>query len=40
LGLAPATRGLFNLIDRTSWNRYRNPIPVISGSNEWARPAR
>ena len=33
----PRTRGLFNLIDRTSWNRYRNPIPVISGPTEWAR---
>ena len=33
----PRTRGLFNLIDRTSWNRYRNPIPVISGATEWPR---
>src|SRR5262245_31497414 len=33
----PRTRGLFNLIDRTSWTRYRNPIPVISGPTEWSR---
>jgi glycogen phosphorylase len=33
----PRTRGLFNLIDRTAWARYRNPIPVISGPTEWSR---
>jgi starch phosphorylase len=33
----PRTRGLFSLIDRTSWTRYRNPIPVISGPVEWSR---
>jgi starch phosphorylase len=33
----PRTRGLFSLIDRTAWARYRNPIPVISGPTEWAR---
>ena len=33
----PRTRALFNLIDRTAWNRYRNPIPVISGPTEWPR---
>src|SRR4029077_14844497 len=33
----PRTRGLFNLIDRTAWTRYRNPIPVISGATEWPR---
>jgi starch phosphorylase len=33
----PRTRGLFNLIDRTAWTRYRNPIPVISGATEWSR---
>ena len=33
----PRTRGLFNLIDRTAWTRYRNPIPVISGPTEWSR---
>ena len=33
----PRTRGLFNLVDRTAWTRYRNPIPVISGPTEWSR---
>ncbi len=33
----PRTRGLWSLIDRTAWTRYRNPIPVISGSTEWSR---
>src|SRR3954469_20498526 len=33
----PRTRGLFSLIDRTAWIRYRNPIPVISGPTEWSR---
>jgi starch phosphorylase len=33
----PRTRGLFNMIDRTAWARYRNPIPVISGPTEWSR---
>ncbi len=33
----PRTRGLFNLIDRTAWTRYRNPIPVISGPTDWSR---
>ena len=33
----PRTRNLWSLIDRTSWNRYRNPIPVISGPTEWSR---
>ena len=33
----PRTRGLFNLIDRTAWARYRNPIPVISGPTDWSR---
>jgi starch phosphorylase len=33
----PRTRGLFSLIDRTAWVRYRNPIPVISGATDWAR---
>ena len=33
----PRTRGLFNLVDRTAWTRYRNPIPVISGPTEWGR---
>jgi starch phosphorylase len=33
----PRTRGLFNLVDRTAWARYRNPIPVISGPTEWSR---
>jgi starch phosphorylase len=33
----PRTRGLFSLVDRTAWNRYRNPIPVISGPTEWSR---
>ncbi len=33
----PRTRGLWSLIDRTAWTRYRNPILVISGSTEWPR---
>ncbi len=33
----PRTRGLWSLIDRTAWTRYRNPIPVISGSVDWSR---
>jgi len=33
----PRTRGLWSLIDRHAWNRYRNPIPVISGPTEWSR---
>jgi starch phosphorylase len=33
----PRTRGLFSLIDRTAWTRYRNPIPVISGPADWSR---
>ena len=33
----PRTRGLWSLIDRTAWTRYRNPIPVISGSTDWSR---
>jgi alpha-glucan phosphorylases len=33
----PRTRGLWSLIDRHAWNRYRNPIPVISGPTDWSR---
>ena len=33
----PRTRGLWSLIDRTSWARYRNPVPVISGAVDWSR---
>ena len=33
----PRTRNLWSLIDRTAWNRYRNPIPVISGPTDWGR---
>jgi starch phosphorylase len=33
----PRTRNLWSLIDRTAWNRYRNPIPVISGPTDWSR---
>jgi starch phosphorylase len=33
----PRTRNLWSLIDRTAWTRYRNPIPVISGSVDWTR---
>src|SRR3954454_11289231 len=33
----PRPRGLFSLIDRTAWIRYRNPIPVISGPTDWSR---
>ena len=33
----PRTRNLWSLIDRSAWNRYRNPIPVISGPTEWTR---
>jgi starch phosphorylase len=33
----PRTRGLFSLIDRTAWTRYRNPIPVIGGPTDWSR---
>src|SRR6187401_826683 len=33
----PRTRNLWSLVDRTAWNRYRNPIPVISGPTEWSR---
>jgi starch phosphorylase len=33
----PRTRNLWSLIDRTAWNRYRNPIPVISGPTDWTR---
>jgi starch phosphorylase len=34
---SPRTRNLWSLIDRTAWNRYRNPVPVISGPTEWTR---
>ncbi|MGZ9160319.1 MAG: alpha-glucan family phosphorylase [Candidatus Limnocylindrales bacterium] len=34
---SPRTRNLWSLIDRTAWNRYRNPVPVISGPTEWSR---
>ena len=34
---ARETRNLWSLIDRTAWNRYRNPVPVISGPTEWSR---
>ena len=33
----PRTRGLWSLIDRTAWTRYRNPIPVIGGPTDWSR---
>jgi starch phosphorylase len=33
----PRTRGLFDRIDSTAWNRYRSPIPVISGATDWSR---
>ena len=33
----PRTRNLWSLIDRPAWNRYRNPVPVISGPTEWSR---
>jgi starch phosphorylase len=33
----PKTRNLWSLVDRTAWNRYRNPVPVISGPTEWSR---
>src|SRR6187551_201101 len=33
----PRTRGLWSLIDRHAWNRYRNAVPVISGPTEWSR---
>ena len=33
----PRTRGLWSLIDRRAWVRYRNPIQVISGPIEWSR---
>ena len=33
----PRTRNLWSLVDRAAWNRYRNPIPVISGPTEWTR---
>jgi starch phosphorylase len=33
----PRTRNLWSLIDRSAWNRYRNPIPVISGPTDWTR---
>ena len=33
----PRARGLWSLIDRTAWTRYRNPIPVIGGAIEWSR---
>ncbi len=34
---SPRTRNLWSLIDRTAWNFYRNPVPVISGPTEWSR---
>jgi starch phosphorylase len=34
---SPRTRNLWSLVDRTAWNRYRNPIPVISGPTDWTR---
>ncbi len=34
---SPRTRNLWSLIDRSAWNRYRNPIPVISGPTDWSR---
>jgi starch phosphorylase len=34
---SPKTRNLWSLVDRTAWNRYRNPVPVISGPTEWSR---
>ena len=34
---SPRTRNLWSLIDRHAWNRYRNPVPVISGPTDWSR---
>jgi starch phosphorylase len=34
---SPRSRNLWSLVDRTAWNRYRNPIPVISGPTDWSR---
>ncbi len=34
---SPRTRNLWSLIDRAAWNRYRNPVPVISGPMQWSR---
>ena len=31
----PRTRGLWSRINRTTWARYRNPIPVIAGTVDW-----
>src|SRR4029078_3165526 len=34
---SPRSRNLWSLVDRTAWNRYRNPIPVISCPTYWTR---
>jgi starch phosphorylase len=33
----PPARVLFSRIDAGAWARYRNPIPVLSGSVDWAQ---
>ena len=37
LGLAPAGAKIWSRIDRETWTRHRNPIPVLSGPVDWAR---
>jgi starch phosphorylase len=36
-GWHPRARMIWSRIDRATWTRYRNPIPVLSGPVEWGR---
>ena len=33
----PRTRMIWSRIDRDTWTRHRNPIPVLSGAVDWSR---
>ena len=33
----PRARSIWSRIDRTTWTRHRNPIPVLSGPVDWTR---
>ncbi len=33
----PSARGIWSRIDRETWTRHRNPIPVLAGPVEWDR---
>ncbi len=33
----PRARAIWSRIDRATWTRHRNPIPVLSGPVDWSR---